>query len=65
MPIPTAVTTFTDASGATPERYGRPRWWQSRAIGQGVLEAANWQPGEIVRESYFTLVPARHGARNV
>jgi hypothetical protein len=57
--MPTAVTTFAAASGDVAERYGRPRWWQSRTIGQGVLDVAAWDRGQIVRESYFTLVP-RH-----
>jgi len=57
VPDLTAVTTFATTSGVARERYGRPAWWQSREIGEGVLTTSAWRPGEIVRESYFTLIP--------
>jgi hypothetical protein len=52
-----AVTLFFDEQGHAARRDGFPAWSQSRTIGQGVRQTSTWRPGEIVRESYFVLVP--------
>jgi hypothetical protein len=52
-----AVTLFFDPHGGVDAVQGYPVWWQSRLIGQGVLQTSAWKPGEIIKESYFALVP--------
>lgn len=52
-----AVTLFADARGHIATRDGWPLWQQARAIGEGVRETPSWHTGEIVKESYFVLVP--------
>lgn len=52
-----AVTLFFDAHGVAQNVRGIPVWSQSRDLGQGVLETSKWQPGQIVKESYFALAP--------
>ncbi|TAK55269.1 MAG: hypothetical protein EPO22_14700 [Dehalococcoidia bacterium] len=52
-----ATTLFFDARGAVQSIDGFPAWSQTRTIGQGVRETSAWRPGDLVRESYFALVP--------
>ena len=52
-----AVTLFFDADGVAQNVRGIPVWSQSRDLGQGVLQTSKWQPGQIVKESYFALAP--------
>ncbi len=52
-----AMTLFFDGHGRAASHGGFPAWSQSRTIGQGVRQTSLWQAGEIVRESYFVLVP--------
>ncbi len=52
-----AVTLFFDALGKAQSVRGIPVWSQSRELGQGVLQTSKWQPGAIIRESYFALAP--------
>jgi hypothetical protein len=52
-----ATTLFVDARGNVASVDGFPAWSQTRAIGEGVRQTSAWQPGELVRESYFALVP--------
>lgn len=52
-----AVTLFADAAGRIATRDGWPLWQQARTIGENVRETPDWRGGEIVRESYFVLVP--------
>jgi hypothetical protein len=55
--MPAALTLFADGSGGFAQRYGWPTWSQSRMIAQGVLDAPAWEPGSVIAESYFVLVP--------
>jgi hypothetical protein len=52
-----AVTLFFDQRGRVDAVRGYPVWSQSRMIGQGVLQTSTWKPGELIKESYFALVP--------
>lgn len=52
-----AVTLFFDSAGKAQSVRGIPVWSQSRELGQGVFQTSKWQPGAIVRESYFALAP--------
>ena len=52
-----AVTLFFDASGVAQSVRGIPVWSQARELGQGVLQTSKWQPGAIVKETYFALAP--------
>jgi hypothetical protein len=51
------VTLFSDADGQIASEDGRPVWQQSRSIADGSLAAGTWRAGEVISESYFTLVP--------
>jgi hypothetical protein len=55
--VPAALTLFAGNGGDVAHVNGWPRWHHSRQVGEGVLDAASWQPGAIIRESYFLLVP--------
>jgi hypothetical protein len=52
-----AITLFFDASGDAQSVRGIPVWSQSRELGQGVVQTSRWQPGTVVKESYFALAP--------
>ncbi len=52
-----ATTLFFDASGQAASVRGFPDWSQTRVIGEGALTTSAWKPGDLVRESYFVLVP--------
>ena len=52
-----AVTLFFDASGKAQSVRGIPVWSQARELGQGGLQTSKWQPGDIIKESYFALAP--------
>jgi hypothetical protein len=55
--MPLAVTVFEGQSGGVATVDGWPTWLQSRRIAEGVLDAGMWPVGQIVRESYYVLVP--------
>jgi hypothetical protein len=50
-----ATTLMFDAGGRASQVRGFPLWSQPRDIGQGLRETAEWVPGVIYRESYFSL----------
>lgn len=52
-----AAVLFVDQKGVVAQRQGIPLWSQPRDIGQGVLETSEWGPGEVYRDSYFSLAP--------
>jgi len=52
-----AITLFVAEDGSVPQRHGFPRWSQTRQIAAPLLPVSKWAPGELVRESYVTLVP--------
>jgi len=52
-----AVTLFFDGQGRAQSRRGFPVWSQSRLIGQGVAQTSAWEPGALMKESYFVLAP--------
>lgn len=52
-----ATTLFFDAGGHAASVRGFPDWSQTRQIGEGALTTSAWHAGDLVRESYFVLVP--------
>jgi hypothetical protein len=52
-----ATTLFFAGAGHADSVRGFPDWSQTRQIGEGALTTSEWQPGDLVRESYFALVP--------
>jgi hypothetical protein len=52
-----AVTVFADDHGHAHNTRGFPTWTQSRQIGEGSIATAEWHSGELIRESYFSIVP--------
>ncbi len=48
---------FTDADGMVATRHGFPLWWQGWELGAGDEPTSEWQPGSIVEEGYYLLVP--------
>ncbi len=52
-----AATIFADARGDVANMRGMPSWSQVRLIGEGARLSSSWQAGQIVRESYYVLVP--------
>ncbi len=48
---------FTDSDGLVATRHGFPLWWQGWELGGGVKPTSGWEPGRIVKEEYFLLVP--------
>ena len=52
-----ATVFFVDENGMLDSRRGFPLWWQSWELGGSVLPASEWQPGQIVKEEYYVLVP--------
>jgi hypothetical protein len=55
--IPSAVTLFSDSDGHVASNDGWPAWQQSRPIGEGIVDDGEWHAGDVISESYFTLVP--------
>lgn len=54
----TAITLFFDASGEASIRHGMPVWSQTRKLASSAgARTSAWKPGDIVEESYYTLVP--------
>ena len=52
-----ATVLFVDENGLVDSRRGFPLWWQSWELGGGILPTGRWQPGQIIAEQYFVLVP--------
>ena len=52
-----ASVLFTDDSGAVDVRHGFALWWQGWQLGGGIYPTSEWQPGEIIKEEYYLLVP--------
>jgi hypothetical protein len=52
-----STTLFFDAAGHAASVRGFPDWSQTRQIGEGALTTSAWRVGDLVRESYFVLVP--------
>ena len=52
-----ATVFFTDDNGLLDSRRGFPLWWQSWQLGGGIIPTSEWQPGQIVKEEYYVLVP--------
>jgi Protein of unknown function (DUF2723) len=52
-----AITFFFDQQGHADSVRGFPVWSQSRLIDQDVMQTSKWQPGALIKESYFVLVP--------
>ncbi|MGD0115649.1 MAG: DUF2723 domain-containing protein [Dehalococcoidia bacterium] len=48
---------FTDAGGLVATHRGFPLWWQGWELGAGVRPTSEWEPGRIVKEEYYLLVP--------
>ena len=53
----TAATIFVDTQGRVANVAGQPEWSQKRVLGEGTVPARGWQAGDVVRESYVSLVP--------
>ncbi len=52
-----ATVFFVDENGLLDSRRGFPLWWQSWELGGGILPTSQWEPGQIIEEQYFVLVP--------
>ena len=52
---------FTDEDANVATKAGFPIWLQSHWVGGGAYPTSEWTPGDIVKESYFGLVP--HGVK--
>lgn len=52
-----AVTLFYDQQGRASAERGYAVWSQRRIIGQGVTQTSRWHAGDVIKESYFVLVP--------
>jgi len=48
---------FTGGDGLVATRHGFPLWWQGWELGAGVRPTSEWEPGSIVEEEYYVLVP--------
>ena len=48
---------FIDGDGFVATRRGFPLWWQGWELGAGVRPTSEWEPGSIVKEEYYLLVP--------
>ncbi len=48
---------FTDSDGLVATRRGFPLWWQGWELGAGARPTSMWEPGRIVKEEYYLLVP--------